>query len=325
MRHLLVHAKSFARIEDRLKPFADHISPLVLSDEGDLKQAWGESEATGLVAYGTQDAYFSPSVITFFQTLLSHERLEWFQSSAAGTEHPMIQATGKKAERFTDSHEQAHAIAEWISWAGLDFFQRGPKRRAAQTAQTWSRLPSREISSTHWVIIGFGAIGVAAAQRLKALGATVTGVRRSGGASEHADEIITPGALPAALRSADAVLMCVPLTPETEHLANQSFFTAMKPDALFMNVGRGGSVDETALIQALDAGELAYASLDVAQEEPYPRDGPLWSHPKVALTAHISALTAESARRTDLIFLENLRRFLENEPLQNLVESKVFS
>ena len=192
MRQLLVHAKSFARIEEALKPYSDQISPLVLDDEGDLKHPWGKSEATGAIAYGTADAYFAPSVMVFFQTLFGLTQLDWFQSSAAGTEHPMIQATGKKAELFTGSHAQSHAIAEWVLWAGLDFYQGGAARRQAQKEEAWGRLPFREISNTRWLIVGFGAIGKAAGARLKALGADVTGGRRSGGGCPGSGRNITP-------------------------------------------------------------------------------------------------------------------------------------
>ena len=306
MRKLLVHAKTFERIEDALKPFADQISPLVLTDEGDLKHPWGESEAKAAIAYGTQDAYYSPAVMTFFTTLFAFEQLDWFQSSAAGTEHPMIQATGKKAATFSGSHEQSEAIAEWVLWAGLDFFQGGPARRAAQAAQDWARLPFRELSSTHWLIIGFGAIGQASGRRLRALGAQVTGVRRSGGQSDAADQIVTPDQMSDVLARADAVLLSLPLSEATENLADSRFFAAMQPGSLFVNVGRGGLVDEAALISALDAGQPAYASLDVVREEPLSPDNPIWAHPKITLTPHISALTPQSGLRTDRVFLENL-------------------
>lgn len=325
MRKLLVHAKTFARIEDALKPFADQISPLVLSDEGDLKHPWGESEAIGAIAYGTTDAYFSPAAITFFKTMFGFERLDWFQSSAAGTEHPMIQATGQKAALFSGSHEQSEAIAEWVLWAGLDFFQRGPARRAAQAAGKWERLSSTEISASHWVIIGFGAIGQSTARRLRALGATVTGVRRSGGTSDVADHMIQPGDLASVLGDADVVMLSVPLTEATENLADTDFFDAMKPGSLFINVGRGGLVDETALMAALDRGSPAWANLDVVREEPLQGDSPIWSHPNITLTAHISAHTMQSKRRTDQIFLKNVERFLAGETLINLVKSEAFS
>ncbi|MCR9077586.1 MAG: D-2-hydroxyacid dehydrogenase [Hyphomonadaceae bacterium] len=325
MRTFLVHAKTFERIEDALKPFADQISPLVLSDEGDLKHPWGESEAKAAIAYGTTDAYFSPAVMTFFKTIFDFEQLDWFQSSAAGTEHPMIQAIGQKASLFSGSHEQSEAIAEWVLWAGLDHFQRGGARRAAQAEHRWDRLGFREISSTHWLVIGFGAIGQASGRRLRALGAEVTGVRRSGGNSDAANQIVTPDAMQDVLGRADAVLLCLPLSDETENLADAAFFKAMKSDSLFVNVGRGGLVDEDALIAALDTGHVAQASLDVVREEPLSAESPIWDHPKITLTPHISAQTPQSKLRTDQVFLTNLARFLADEPLKNQVNADMFS
>ncbi len=98
----------------------------------------------------------------------------------------------------------------------------------------------------------------------------------------------------------------------------------MKEGSLFLNVGRGALVDETALLKALDKGHPAHAALDVTREEPLPKENPLWSHPGVTLTAHTSAFTGESRARNDELFLENLSRFLADEPLRNLVEAKAF-
>lgn len=325
MRQLLVHATTFARLETALETYKDQVSPIILDDEGHLKHPWGKSEAGAAIAYGTQDAYFSPSVQTFFQTLLSFENLEWFQSSAAGTEHPMLQMIGKKAGLYSGSHAQSDAIAEWVLWAGLDFFQRGPDRRAAQAAKNWTRIPFREISDTHWLIIGFGEIGQATGKRLKALGARVTGVRRSASESQAANTMIHPDNLMEALPTADAVLLSLPHTPQTENLSDARFFKAMKPGSLFINVGRGALVDEDALLTALDDGPLAHAALDVVREEPLPDSGTFWTHPKVTLTPHISALTEQAKIRTDAIFLDNLKRFLSNERLKNAVPKSEFA
>lgn len=325
MRHLLIHAKSFARIEAELKPFSDSISPLVLDDAGQLNHPWGESEADAAIAFGTQDAYFSPSVMTFFQTLMGFEKLDWFQSSAAGTEHPMIQAVGQKAAQFSGSHEQSEAIAEWVLWAGLDFFQDGRARRQAQIDKNWTRLPFREIAGSKWLIFGFGAIGQACGRRLRAIGADVTGVRRRVAASADADRVITEQAARADLSDADVVLLSLPLTEATEHFADADFFAQMKPGSLLVNVGRGGLVDETALFSALDAGAPAQAYLDVVGEEPLSEDSPIWTHPNIVLTPHISALTLGSQVRTDKVFLENLQHFLDGAALRNAVSADEFS
>lgn len=325
MRQLLMHATTFSRISSALEPYRDQISPLALDDEGHLKHPWGESEAEGAIAYGTTDAYFSPAVQTFFQTMMTLPHLDWFQSSAAGTEHPMLQMVGKKAELYSGSHEQSEAIAEWVLWAGFEFFQRGPERRAAQSRKDWARLPFKEISSTHWLILGFGGIGQATGKRLRALGATVTGVRRSGGESDAADLIITPDQMQTALPQADAVLLCLPHTPETESIADATFFESMKPESLFVNVGRGSLVDEDALFAALERRQPAHAALDVVREEPQPENGPFWTHPQITMTAHIAALTEQSKIRTDAVFIENLKRFLNSAPLKNGVPKSEFA
>ncbi|MEM6557224.1 MAG: D-2-hydroxyacid dehydrogenase [Pseudomonadota bacterium] len=325
MRQLLIHAKSFARIEDALKPFSDRISPLVLDDDGHLNHPWGESEADAAIAFGTQDAYFSPSVMTYFQTLMSFEKLEWFQSSAAGTEHPMIQATGKKATLFSGSHEQSESIAEWVLWAGLDFFQDGRARRQAQSDKNWTRLPFREMAGSKWLIFGFGAIGQACGRRLRALGADVTGVRRNVARSDAADRVITQDAARAEIANADVVLLCLPLTEATEDFADAAFLAQMKSGSLLINVGRGGLVDEAALFAALDAGAPAQAYLDVVREEPLSAESPIWTHPNIVLTPHISALTMGAQMRTDQVFLENLQRFLAGKPLRNAVSPEVFA
>lgn len=324
MKQLLLHTNTFARIEDALKPFADVISPLLIDDHGEIQHPWGEAEAEALIAFATPDAFFGGSVMTFIEILMSHPRLEWVQSSAAGLEHPVLQAIGAKAEFYTASHEQCEAIAEWVLWAGLDYFQKGPQRREAQAGASWTRIPFREISDTHWLVYGFGAIGQATARRLQALGARVTGVRRTPGSYAHADEMIAPEAVIDTLGSVDAVLLCVPHTPETDDVANAGFFAAMKEGSLLVNVGRGALVDEPALLAGLEANRPGYAALDVLKEEPQPPEGPFWHHPKVTLTSHISASTRQSMIRTDKVFLKNLPRFLQGEDMINLIPKSAF-
>lgn len=325
MYSLLLHHNTFARLEARLEPFSEEITPLLLRDDGQIAPVWRDSIPDTMIAYGTVDAFYSPAVSEYMKTLLGAEHLAWFQSSAAGLEHPVLRMIGQKADVYTSSHAQSEAIAEWVLWAGLDFFQRGAERRAAQARSEWDRLDFREISDTHWLIIGFGAIGQASARRLKALGAKITGMRRSGGTSDHADQMVTPDKLADMLPEADAVLLSLPHSPETENLANAEFFSAMKAGSLFVNVGRGALVDEPSLLQALEAGRPAHAALDVLREEPQPEDGPFWLNPNVTLTAHISANTEQSKHRTDAGFLKNLEAFLRRQPMRNVVDRSAFS
>lgn len=322
MHRLLIHEGTFARIGADLKQRADKVSAVILHNDGKFRDADGNELAKDVsftVAYGTPDVWFSPLAQVFVQSCLQVEDLQYFQSSAAGIEHPVLQALREKAGMYASSHAQSEAIAEWVLWAGLDWFQGGPARRAAQAGKRWGRIEFTEIADTHWAIVGFGAIGQATARRLRALGANVTGVRRTPGPHDHADEMIQPDELAGKLPQMDAVLLCCPLTDDTEGMADAAFFMAMKPDALFANVGRGALVDEAAMLSALDADEFGYAALDVVVEEPLPENNPIWGHPKITLTSHLAADTLGSARRTDRFMLSNLDRFLAGEPLKNVV------
>ncbi|MEM9669757.1 MAG: D-2-hydroxyacid dehydrogenase [Pseudomonadota bacterium] len=327
MHTLLIHEGTFARLSDQLKARASHVRTVILGNDGAFRTAEGdavEGRANPQIGYGTPDVWFTKIAPAFVKEFLETESLEWFQSSAAGTEHPILRAIGQKAKHYTNSHAQSEAIAEWVLWAGFDWLQDGPARRAAQIDKRWDRLEFREMGGTRWIVVGFGAIGRETAKRLRLLGAHVTGVRRTVGAHPDADDMITPDQLKATLPNADAVLLCCPLTDETEGMADASFFKAMKPDSLFLNVGRGKLVDENALLDGLEQGRPQYAALDVTEVEPLPHDSPIWHHPAITLTAHISANTMGSAYRTDRIFLENLDRFLAGDALINLIPNVEF-
>ena len=324
MHKLLIHEATFARIVPDLKMRADKVSLLILHNDGNFRDSDGNLIAKPpavTLAYGTPDAWFSPIAMTFVQAVLGAPSLEWFQSSAAGVEHPVLQSIMAKADAYSTSHEQSEAIGEWALWAGFDWLQKGNARRAAQVAKDWQRIEFSEMADTRWLIVGFGAIGQATARKVRALGGHVTGVRRTQGPHDAADAMLTPDALPEALGQADIVLLCLPHTDETEHIANKNFFAAMKPDALFANVGRGLLVDEPALLAALDTGEIDHATLDVTAVEPLPEDSHIWHHPKITLTAHLAADTMGSARRTDQLFLRNLDLFLEGKTPENSVRA----
>lgn len=327
MGDFLCHAATFARIEDRLKRFGESLSPLVVSDDRSFTRPWGgqgNPDGEIEVVYATQDSYFSPAARDFFRYLIEAPRIGWFQSSAAGLDNPAFRPVGLKAGAFTSAHEQSPAIAEWVLRAGLDHFQGGPARRTAQAEERWDRTPFRELCETRWVIVGFGHIGRQTARLLRGLGAHVTGVRRSPGPDEDADAILSPDRMHAALGEADGVLLCLPLSPETQKMADAAFFAAMQPGALFLNVGRGKLVDEEALLAGLDAGRPGHASLDVVATEPLPAGNPIWQHPQISLTPHISALTEAAKQRTDTLFLTNLEAYLSGGPLKNLIEKSVF-
>ena len=327
MKDCLIHAKTFARIAPRLKGLEDKLNIIVMDDNGVFSKAsTGETltEPKPEIAFGNADAFFGPQVRAFILAVAGGGRLDWFQSAAAGIENPGLVMIGKAANKYTTNHKQSEAMGEWALWQALDYFKLGAAHRQQQATKTWQRLDTREIRGSKWLIIGFGSIGASTGRRVMALGGEVTGVRRTQGLAEGADRIVPTKALMTELPNADVVLLCAPHTPETEDMANADFFAAMKPDALFMNLGRGALVDEPALLAALDKGRPGHASLDVTAVEPLPGDSPLWTHPKVTLTPHDSSQTDGTVIGADDTFLDNLARYLNGDPLRHLVDKAEF-
>ncbi|RAK67379.1 D-2-hydroxyacid dehydrogenase [Phenylobacterium kunshanense] len=322
---LLIHEKSLGRIAADLAGACPGVEPVVVNDAGEISLAGATlSPETAQVdaAWANADVFFSGGARAFMTAALKSPSLKWVQSGAAGFDNPVFGQFVQKGARLTTSHGQSVGMADYVLWGVLDAFQDGAGRRAAQAARQWERRPFREIEGSRWLILGFGAIGRGVAQRAKAFGAHVTAVRRSTAPDVLADAMAPPAAFLDLLPQADVVVLAAPATPETRHIANAEAFGRMKAGSVLVNVGRGALVDEPALLAALDAGVPAHAVLDVFETEPLPSDSPFWTHPRVTLTPHSSGITAGNVPRNDALFLENLRRYLAGEPLQNQADPK---
>jgi phosphoglycerate dehydrogenase-like enzyme len=174
------------------------------------------------------------------------------------------------------------------------------------------------------LIAGLGPIGVALAQRYKACGMTVLGLRRrSGGPPPNGvDELIGAEELDAALARADVVALALPLTRSTRHFLDAERFAQLKPGALLVNVGRGELIHEPSLLEALATGRLAGAGLDVTSEEPLGKSSPLWNDPRVLLTPHVAGTDPGHMERATELFEQNLELYLGGQPLLNVVDKK---
>ena len=327
MKTCLLHTKTFARISERLKEFEHNIEFILMDDEGQFYHSGSRLVVDAPrpdIVFGNADAWFSPHVRTFMISVLKSGKIDWFQSAAAGLDNPALVSVGKISRLYTTNHSQAEAMAEWALWQALDYLKRGPVHRAHQADREWTRLTQGEIMGSRWLVIGFGSIGQAVGWRVQALGGRVTGIRRSPGPAQGADHILPPALILSELPDADIVLLCAPLTEDTAGMANAKFFAAMKAESLFMNLGRGALVRQDDLIAALDMGRPAHAALDVTVEEPLPANSPLWQHPDVTITPHDSSVTDGTNYRADDTFVDNLSRYMNGKPLQNLVDSKAF-
>ncbi|HEX3918615.1 MAG TPA: NAD(P)-dependent oxidoreductase [Caulobacteraceae bacterium] len=312
---LIVYEAAYRRVADQLAIHGDLLDLLVVGADGVIRhgdKVVSEDDAQPDAGWMSADGMGTRAMPV---ALLKSRNLTWVQSGAAGVDHPIWGQLIAKGAVLTTGHGQAISIAEFILGEVLGHFQRLAERRAEQAAHRWTRLPFREIAGTRWTIVGFGAIGQATAERARAFGAHITGVRRSGVAHALADRMGKLADAKAMVADADVVVLAAPLNSETANMADAAFFAGMKPGSVLVNVGRGGLVDEAALLAALDAGAPGFAVLDVFHAEPQPADGPFWDHPKVAMAPHASAFGSGQAARNDAIFVENLRRRLAGEPV----------
>lgn len=319
---LLIYEPSYRRLQSEIAAHGDAVEVLIMDKDGGITlrgEAVAAADANPDAGWVNSDLFFGTAFGAYLKALLGAPNLGWVQSGAAGVDYPVFRQIIERGIAFTTSHGQAVGIAEYVIAGVMDALQNGPERRAAQAGRSWSRVDFREVGGTHWLVVGFGAIGQGVAVRAGALGATVTGVRRSGSPHPAAQAMVRLADLPQHVPTADVVVLCCPLTDETRHVADAALFSAMKPDAILVNVGRGALVDEAALLEALDRGTPQRAILDVFETEPLPDDSAFWAHPRVAMTAHTSGATRGQETRNDATFLENLQRRLAGGPLRHLV------
>ncbi|NLR73183.1 hypothetical protein HGI47_20135 [Novosphingobium sp. ERN07] len=303
------------------------VDPVLFERDGGMTY---RGERVALEQAGFTAAWFSLDTFVlgqdeqFLEQMIAAPGLRWMQSARAGFDHPAFAALAANGVRLSMSKAPAPAIGEYVIAAAFDHFQRGPERRVAQAERRWQAFPFREIAGTQWVCVGYGEIGSEVAWRAAALGAAVTGVRRSAGNAEHAT-IVPPEAMGAALAGADVVVLSIPLSGDNDGAYGAQFFGSFMPGALFINVGRGQLLDEAALRTALDAGQVGHAVLDVTREEPPAAESWLWSHPRITLTAHTSGIGSGLAARSDALLLENLGRYMRGEPMLHEVSPEAFA
>lgn len=253
-------------------------------------------------------------------------RLSWIQATSSGI-GPLLESSGLSATNIVVTNAagiHAGPLAEHTLLSLLYFVKDVPARLREQRDHKWERYAGRELRGMTIVVIGLGAVGQEIARVCQAAGMYVIGVRRSVTemlSSYHVDEATTPDKLHELLPRAEALVLICPHTPETEGMMGDAEFALLPAGALLINIGRGALVLEEALITALRSEHLGGAALDVAAVEPMAFDNPLWDMPNVLITPHsASTVESENARLTDL-FCENLRRYLANEPLLNVVNS----
>lgn len=262
----------------------------------------------------------------------SARQLRWFHTASAGVEanlFPELVASDVILTNAAGLHSVS--IPEHVLALMLALARNLHESQRLQMQARWDRFGAiafgvgvRELAGGHLAIIGAGAIGSALCRLATSLDMRVRMMRRRVDQPvAGAEAVVGPGDLKALLAWADFVVLAAPLTPETRHLIDRDALAAMKRTAFLINVARGESIDDAALIEALKEQRIAGAGLDVAKEEPLPASSPYWSLPNVILTPHVSGYTATYFERTLALFADNLDRFLRGDDMRNVVNKQL--
>jgi len=320
---VLISAVADGHFGARIAAVDPSIERVVMGADGTIRDLDGAPVDPLLpidVAWGSADIFIDGGPARQFMGFVrAAPSLRWFQSPAAGLDHPMFGEIVARGTRLTTTHVQSVAIAEFVLRSVLDHFHDAPAWWAGHEGRRWDRRPFREVYGTTWLIIGLGAIGTDVARRASAFEVRLIGMRRHPTGAEPVDEVVAPGDIGAVGR-ADVIVVAAPATAETRHMVDERFLGATKPGALLVNVARGALVDEAALVAALDRGHLGGAVLDVTEREPLPPDDPLWAHPRILVTPHTSAHGDGTFARAGEVFIANLERYVAGAPLEGEVQ-----
>lgn len=262
----------------------------------------------------------------FAQVVENTPKLRWLHTASAGVDHVLTPAVRANSALVLTDSGPAYEIAigefvlAWMLMAAHGLVALADNQRA----HIWRGVPQFELHGRTVGIIGLGPIGRGVAERSKAFGMRTLGLRRQNKPVESVDEVRTGAeGLKTLLAESDFVVIAAALTGESRALIGADALAQMKPSAWLINIARGGLVDEPALIEALQAGAIAGACLDVFAREPLPPDSPLWDLPNVHIAPHASSGGgAEIEARLRAIFLDNLGRFERGEPLENVVDKE---
>lgn len=256
--------------------------------------------------------------------------LKWFCGSFAGVDAYLDDSLYPSPEVMLSNSSGAYGvtIAEHIMMVTLMLLRQMMPTMKAVGERVWlPPLPVRSICGANITVLGTGDIGASFAQRAKAMGAkSICGVRRTIKPADPAfDRIVTLSALDSVLPETDILVMALPSTGETVGVLSRERIALLPPQAIVVNVGRGTAVDQEALAEALNAGRIAGAALDVFVPEPLPRDHFLWETKNLLITPHVAGnMSLGYTRDKDVdMFCEDLENFAAGRPLAHLVNRKL--
>ncbi|TWD83353.1 phosphoglycerate dehydrogenase-like enzyme [Kribbella amoyensis] len=251
--------------------------------------------------------------------------VEWIHVTAAGVDTLLFDELRDSDVVVTNAHGVFdRPIAEYVLGAVIAHAKDSRRGYEYQRRHEWRYRETRSVAGSRALVVGTGGIGREIARLLRAVGTEVRGVGRTARSGDpDFGEVVASSNLAGEVGWCDHLVLAVPLTEQTRGLVDSAVLAAMKPDAQLVNIARGPIVDNAALLAALEDGQLAGATLDVFDEEPLPADHPLWDAPNLTITAHMSGDVVGWREVLAAQFAENVRRWLADEPLLNVVDKKL--
>lgn len=309
---------------------------LVLDDRADryveaLSPAFSEAQFVPCRSYSALPSALTshkPQVALIFKVgtdpfprdlIVGSDCINWIHAGGAGIDH--LRPWPDDITVTNSSGIHGDIMAEYILAAIIGFNHNWLRYEQQRFSAHWQKYESKTIADQTLVIVGFGSIGRHTAKLAQSVGMNVIGVRSQSDPSQKAWRVVGKDQLGWALAKADHVAICLPLTEETRGLIDGTILEQTKPGVHFINVSRGGIVDEQALLEKLHTGHIAGATLDVFAKEPLPDDNPFWKAANVRLTPHSSSDIVGWQQRVIDLFQDNLERWLRGAPLRNVVQS----
>ncbi|MGM9902887.1 MAG: phosphoglycerate dehydrogenase [Enterococcus sp.] len=252
------------------------------------------------------------------QELLAYNHLKWVQAISAGVDYlPLAQFSKKGILVSNASGIHVESISEHVMGIILGYSRGLFQAQRAQIEQTWlgSSVHYQAVENKKLLIIGTGHIGKMLAKKATVFGIECYGINTTGHPVDGFKKTYSIDQLKNVLPTADIVVNILPLTEQTNGLFNQDVFNVFASHALFINVGRGASVKTEDLIKALQQEKLAFAALDVFEEEPLSKESPLWGMENVLVTSHIAGQTSHFQKKLMAIFLNNLKTYVAEKEL----------
>ena len=264
------------------------------------------------------------------RTVAANPALRWVHTIPAGGGQ-QVKAAHLEADALarivftTSAGVHAEPLAEFAVFGVMAGAKLLPYLRTAQIRHEWApRKPMGLAPDMTVAVVGLGSIGRLTASKLAGLGYRVVGVHRRPVEVPGVAQVYLTDKLAEVAATVDAIVLALPGTTETEGMLSREVLAAIKPGASVVNVGRGSTVDESALIEALSDGRVGFAALDVTAVEPLPADSPLWDLPNVLISPHTAAISVHEARLITELFARNATAFLDGLPLENVVNTVLF-